>query len=116
MRLQLSNITNEACSSHRLDHLLLSKLLALMEHYVSMWQADNVKKSEREQEASSLYAFKQHGEVAESDEVLIDRLTKQSFPSFHQVWLSTPSSPYHIYVIRKSLHTTSCMHLHCVVP
>lgn len=63
----------------------MSKLCTLMKQYVAMWQSDNAKKAEKEAEATSLYSFKQHGEEPETDDELIEKLTKQSFPSFHQV-------------------------------
>ena len=51
---------------------LLSKLTSLISHYLDVWRADNVRREQREQDMTSLYSFRQHGEEAETDEQVIE--------------------------------------------
>ena len=85
LRLHLYSLTNQAASSCRLDENLLTKMSKLMTHYVELWQRDNAKRSEAEQQAQSLYSYKQHGEVPETDEQLLEKLTKATFPTYQKV-------------------------------
>lgn len=85
LRLVLTGVSNHAYSSARLDQTLLSRLTSLIVHYLEAWKSDNERRAEKEKERESLYSFKQHGEEAESDEQLIDKITKLNFPSYHKV-------------------------------
>lgn len=85
MRLYLSSLKNLAYSTNDLGPQIAAKALPLLRHYITSWQEDNARKSEEEQQSTSLYSFRQHGEEPESDEQLIERLTKENFPSYHSV-------------------------------
>lgn len=85
LRLVLTGVSNHAYSSARLDQTLLSRLTSLIVHYLEAWKSDNERRAEKEKERESLYSFKQHGEEAESDEQLLDKITKLNFPSYHKV-------------------------------
>ena len=87
MRLYLSSVTNHAYSSLAMTRSLLSKMTSLISHYLDVWRADNVRREQKEQDMTSLYSFKQHGEEAETDEQVIEKMTQQNFPSYHQVCL-----------------------------
>ncbi|XP_067947566.1 midasin-like [Watersipora subatra] len=84
LRLQLAGLCNHAHSSSNIDNSLISKLLELMQCYVTLWRSDNDKRAEKEQEASSLYSYKQHGAEPETDEQILEKLTQQNFPSYHK--------------------------------
>ena len=120
LRLYLSSVTTDAYNSPTLTQDLLSKLTSLIDHYLEAWKADNVRRAEKEQEMTSLYSFKQHGEEIETDEQLIDKMTQQNFPSYHQVSVYSKlicipiliciSIPIYIYVcILTQIHIHMCV-------
>lgn len=88
-RLCVANLQNRIFSSGRLDDELLLKMSHLLRMCLSLWQADNERKKAKELEAGSLYSFKQYGEEPETDEQLIEKLTKENFPSYQKVCATT---------------------------